>query len=150
MSTKSTIAYGKNFHFYHEALDDDHVYLELETTQFEAGYGRVMIPIPIHIWETIRHLGGARFDLVHKTDEELQVMVEQEVDKRIAKYQEALRERPKSAGWISLAGSLVYGSANDPREQQLESALAYYIRERRHQQEVQAAVLELRKEQSRP
>lgn len=23
-----------------------------------------MIPIPIHIWETVRHLGGARLDLV--------------------------------------------------------------------------------------
>jgi hypothetical protein len=30
MSTKSTIAYGPTFHFYHEALDDNYVYLELE------------------------------------------------------------------------------------------------------------------------
>jgi hypothetical protein len=29
MSTKATIAYGDNFHFYHEVLDDNHVYLEL-------------------------------------------------------------------------------------------------------------------------
>ena len=43
MSTKATLAYGKNFHFYHEVMDDDHVYLELDTTQFEAGYGRVMV-----------------------------------------------------------------------------------------------------------
>ena len=46
MSTKSTIAHGPGFHFYHEVLDEDHVYLELETTSFEAGYGRVMLPIP--------------------------------------------------------------------------------------------------------
>ena len=26
MSTKATIAHGKNFHFYHEVMDDDHVY----------------------------------------------------------------------------------------------------------------------------
>ena len=69
MSTKCTIAHDESFHFYHEVLDDDHVYLELRTTHFEAGYGRVMIPIPIHIWETIRHLGGVRLDLVLGTGE---------------------------------------------------------------------------------
>jgi hypothetical protein len=80
MSTKCTIAHGENFHFYHEVLDDEHVYLELETTQFEAGYRRVMLPIPIHIWETIRHLGGAQLDLADKQDDELLAMVETEVD----------------------------------------------------------------------
>lgn len=49
MSTKATIARGNQFHFSHEVLDDEHVYLELNTMQFEAGYGGVMIPIPIHI-----------------------------------------------------------------------------------------------------
>jgi hypothetical protein len=66
MSTKCTIACGENFHFYREALDDNHVYLELDTTYFEASYRRVMLPIPIHIWETIRHLGGAQLDLADK------------------------------------------------------------------------------------
>ena len=107
MSTKATIAHGDQFHFYHEVLDDDHVYLELNTTQFEAGYGRVMLPIPIHIWEVIRHLGGARLDLVEKTDEDLLAMVEGDVDEHITKYQEALRDHPDRAGWASLAGSLV-------------------------------------------
>ena len=45
MSTKATIAHGENFRFYHEVMDEDHVYLETETTHFEAGYGRVMLPI---------------------------------------------------------------------------------------------------------
>ena len=49
MSTKSTIAHGRNFHLYHEALDEDYVYLELEGTKFEASYNRVMIPIPVHV-----------------------------------------------------------------------------------------------------
>jgi hypothetical protein len=43
MSTKSTIAYGRNFHLYHEALDEDYVYLELEGTKFEASYNRVKL-----------------------------------------------------------------------------------------------------------
>ena len=37
MSTKSTIAYGENFHFYHELMDPEpNVYLELEGVHFEA------------------------------------------------------------------------------------------------------------------
>ena len=28
MSTKATIAHGENFRFYHEVMDEDHVYLE--------------------------------------------------------------------------------------------------------------------------
>ncbi len=97
MSTKSTIAYGNNFHFYHEVCDDNHVYLELEGMEFEAGYGRVMVSIPIHIWEVIRHLGEARLDLVNHTDEDLLKMVEEDVDGRIAEFEEAaMRIDPKS------------------------------------------------------
>ena len=29
MSTKATVAYGKNFHFYKEVLDEDFIYLEM-------------------------------------------------------------------------------------------------------------------------
>jgi hypothetical protein len=148
MSTKATIAYGDNFHFYHEVLDEDHVYLELETTHFEAGYGRVMIPIPIHIWETIRHLGGARLDLVNHTDEDLLAKVEAEVDERIADYRNALRENPDRAGWFSFVGSLVYGGADDPREQQIARGMEYYRNERQRQREVQAAIDKLRASQA--
>jgi len=42
MSLKATLAYGKNFHFYHEALDNNHVYLELEDVSYDVGYRRVM------------------------------------------------------------------------------------------------------------
>jgi hypothetical protein len=91
MSTRATIAHGKNFHFYHEVFDDNHVYLEQEGMEFEAGYQRVMVSIPIHIWETIRHLGAARLDLVNHTDEDLLAMVEAKVDERIAEYQREKR-----------------------------------------------------------
>ena len=147
MSTKATIAYGENFHFYHEAMDEDHVYLELETTHFEAGYGRVMLPIPIHIWETIRHLGGARLDLVNRTDEALLAMVEAAVDARITRYQEALRTHPERAGLMSLAGSLVYGGTEDPRMEQIARGMEYYRHERQRQREIQAAIGKLREAQ---
>ena len=147
MSTKATIAHGEIFHFYHEVMDDDHVYLELETTHFEAGYGRVMLPIPIHIWETIRPLGGARLDLVQCTDEALRAMVEAAVDARITRYQEALRTHPDRAGLMSLAGSLVYGVAEDPRVEQITRGMEYYRNERQHQREIQAAIGKLREAQ---
>jgi hypothetical protein len=98
MSTKCTIAHDASFHFYQEVLDDDHVYLELRTTQFEAVCGHVVIPIPVHIWETIRHLGGVRLDLVDKDDSELLAMVEADVEERIAAHEAAKREHPAPLG----------------------------------------------------
>ena len=85
-------------------ITDDHVYLRLETTHFEAGYGSVMIPIPIHVWETIRHLGGADLDLADQSDEELLVRVQTEVDERIAEYQKVVRERPDRADFFAIVG----------------------------------------------
>jgi hypothetical protein len=147
MSTKCTIAHGEHFHFYHEVMDDNHVYLQLETSHFEASYGRVTVPIPVHIWETIRHLGGARLDLVDNTDEDLSATVQADVDRRIDAYQKAMREHPDRAGWISLIGCLVYGAADDPRDMQMETGMAYYRHERQRQREVKAAIAALREAQ---
>ena len=69
MSTKSTIAYGSTFHLYHEALDENHVYLELEQVEFEASYNRVMVPIPVHIWEVIRQYPGIDLSWAEKSDQ---------------------------------------------------------------------------------
>jgi hypothetical protein len=149
MSTKSTIAHGPNFHFYHELGDDDHVYLRLEMTEFEAGYGRVMVPIPIHIWETIRPLGGARFDLIEQTDEDLFAIVERDVDERIAEYKEAFNKDQKLAVIISLSSSMPYGGADEPRDEQLKNGIEYYREERKRQREVHEAILKLRESQGR-
>ena len=147
MSTKATIAHGSNFHFYHEVFDDNHVYLELEGMEFEAGYGRVMVSIPIHIWETIRHLGAARLDLINHTDEDLLKMVEDYVDKRIAEYQEAHHQDPDRTGWPRFAGRMLYGAADEPRENQIKSGMEYFHRERQRQREVHEAIVKLREAQ---
>src|ERR1700744_4370957 len=136
MSTKCTIVHGDQFHFYHEVLDDDHVYLELDTTHFEAGYGRVMVPIPIHIWETIRHHGGAQLGLADKKDEELLAMVESEVDQRIVDYQQAVCEEPNRAGLVSFFGCLTYGTADSPRVDQIHKEMEYFLHKRQRQREV--------------
>jgi hypothetical protein len=138
MSTKCTIAHDESFHFYHEVLDDDHVYLELHTTHFEASYGRVMIPIPIHIWETIRHLGGARLDLVEKQDSDLLAMVEAEVDERIANYESVSGEHPDQARFFKLLGCIPYGAADTARAEQIRKGLKYF--ERGRQQRVKELI----------
>lgn len=150
MSTKCTIAYGENFHFYNEVLDKDHVYLQLQTTHYEAGYGRVTVEIPIHIWETIRHLGGARLDLADKTDEDLRKIVEAAVDKRIANYQKFLQENSNHSNLFRIIGVMGYGAADTPREEQIDRGMKYHQTERQRQQEVKAAIESLRAEQRHP
>ena len=143
MSTKSTIACAENFHLYREVLDDDHVYLQLETTHFEAGYGRVMIPIPMHVWETIRQLGGADLDLVDRSDGDLLARVEKEVGERMAEYQRVARERPGHADFFAILGSLVYGTADQPRAEQIQRGMNYFQLERKRQTELQARITSL-------
>jgi hypothetical protein len=50
MSTKISISYGQNYHFYHEAFDVSNVYLQVEGYEYEVKNDRVMIQVPIEIW----------------------------------------------------------------------------------------------------
>ena len=142
MSTKATIAHGKNFHFYHEALDDRYVYLELEDVPFEASYNRVMVPIPTHIWEVIRRHPGVDLSLVDKTDDELRVQVEQRVDERIAEYNR-LNDDAKQRGLFRIFGALTYGDVELPREEQLAKGIAYFTALRERQRQIKRAIEEL-------
>ena len=140
MSTKATIAHGPNFHLYHEVFDEDNVYLELEGTQFEAGYNRVMAPIPVHVWEVIRQYPGIDLTYADKTDAELSRLVEQQVDDRIKQYAEA---DEKAKALVSLFGSLALGTADQPREQQIAAGLDYFSKVRTHQLQIKQAIAEL-------
>ena len=144
MSTKSTIAYGPTFHLYHEALDDDYVYLELEQVQFEASYNRVMVPIPVHIWEVIRQYPGIDFSWTEKSDQGILDYVTQSVDDRIRKYEETEENRK---GLISLIGFLAFGTADEPRDEQIEKGVTFYRDLRTHQQQVKTAIEELQQAQ---
>jgi hypothetical protein len=143
MSTKATIAYGPTFHFYHEALDDNYVYLELEQVAFEASYNRVMVPIPVHIWEVIRQYPGLDLSWADKSDQDILESVSQAVDDRIQQFAEAGDRKE----FVSLCGGLVYGKADDSRADQIQRGMAYYQTLRAHQQQVIAAIEELRKAQ---
>lgn len=148
MSTKITVAYGDNFHLYRESFDEDYIYLEMEGVQFEASYNQVMMPIPIHIWEVIRQYKGIDLSWAAKTDEEIMRYVEQEVDGRIQKYQQA--ESEKHQRLIALLGSIPYGSADTPRQQQLDRGIAYFHRLREHQQQIKQAIEQLEQANQNP
>ena len=136
MTVKATLAYGKSFHFYHEALDNNHVYLELEDVSYDAGYRRIMVAIPIDVWEAIRGLGAAKLDLINATDEELSRQVEKLINARILEYERVKRSDPDQAARLRFANSAEFGAADEPREQQVLKGIQSYKTERERQREV--------------
>ena len=148
MSTKVTVAYGENFHLYQEVFDEDYIYLELEGVKFEASYNRIVMPIPIHIWEVIRKYQGIDLSWASRTDESILQYVEEEVDKRIQKFQQA--ENQKNQRLIALLGSMPYGSADTSRQQQIEKGIDYFKNLREHQREIKQAIEDLEKTNKNP
>lgn len=138
MTVKATLAYGKSFHFYHEALDNNHVYLELEDVPYEVGYRRLMVAIPIDVWEVIRGLGAAKLDLLNASDENIAGMVAAAVDERVAAYERALTSDREEAERLRFNDSLLFGAADSPREKQAMRGVEYYKTERERQREVAA------------
>lgn len=147
MSTRSTIAYGDTFHLYSDALDSDHIYLELEGTNFEASYNRVIVPIPVHIWEVIRKYTIAQFDLVEMDDKALEAFVKKEVTERLKQIAEDKAAKGKDTSIYAWFGSATYGSGDDPYEKQVETGVASLRRERAHQREIKAAIENLKRAQ---
>jgi hypothetical protein len=102
VSTKSSIAWGDDFHLYSEAFDEDGGrYLELRGVEFHASPTGVTVRIPAAIWEVIRHLGGADLSLVDLTDEQIRERAGRQADRAVASYAEALRsERGGALGRV--------------------------------------------------
>lgn len=117
MSTKCTLYYDQNHHFYAECGDEDHVYLEIENDS-------VSTTLRLDLEQMVGLVN--QFDLnelrrqAELTDEQIRAHVEATVN---ARYQ--------SKDFLSqLAGSLVYGCANDPKEKQIAAAMEFYTHKR--------------------
>jgi hypothetical protein len=134
MSTKSSLAHGEQFHLYNEALDDEHVYLELNHAEFEASQNHVMVRVPLEVWLTIQQVKPPRLDVAGKNDQELLELVQADVDERIARYQAATTDRGR--GFASLIGAWVYGQADQPRDEQIEQGLKYHLEVRQRQERI--------------
>lgn len=137
---KTTLAYGKSFHFYQEAHDNNYVYLEFEDIPYDAGYRRIMIAIPIDIWETIRKLGGAQLNLVDVSDEELVRMVEESITKRMTEYEKTQASTPEQANQLRFDDSMIFGAADEPRDRQIARGIEYYRTERERQREIMTRI----------
>lgn len=142
MTVKATLAYGKSFHFYREGLDNNYVYLELEDVPYDAGYRRVMVAIPIDVWEVIRPLGQARLDLIDLSDEELLAIAKSTVNERINNYEKARAADPEKADVIRFENSVIFGAADDERERQVVRGVEYYRTERERQRAIVARMVQ--------
>lgn len=136
MSTKSTIKYGENYHFYTEAMDDNNVYLDLSrdlllnmTSHF------VTIQIPAEIWEHIKNSYTFDTSKAEFTDKQIEQLVINEVDERIKSY----NEKPDCV-FRTLSGSLTYGLPSDPREQQIDAGIKFWKQVRFEQQQLKQKI----------
>jgi hypothetical protein len=135
-TTADTQSPNFNFHFPQEVpFDHDHVYLELTGADldYEARPGRLLVRIPVEVWEVMRHQAPADLRFADWTDEQIDAYVEQEVDERIREYHQHLEGAGRSDRMLMPSVCLGFGSAADPREQQLEAGREYF-RELRDQQ----------------
>lgn len=143
MSTKCSLAYGDTFHLYQECLDEDNVYLELESVEFEATHERVMVAVPIAIWETIREYTIVDLSYADKSDEEIEAMVFEAVDERIEKYSNCDDERQRN--FAAVIGAIPYGLASTPRNEQIEQGIQYYRQQRERQLIIKEQIIALKK-----
>ena len=129
MSTRATLSYGSTFHLFEEVFDEEHVYLEREGADFEAAPGRILVKIPLAVWEMVRAHSPYDVSLADLDDDALLAHVEAEADARIA------RRDPLGFG--------VYGPTRSPREAQLERGLAWHRERRAAQRRVRDEVQRL-------
>lgn len=138
MAVRTTLAYGRNFHFYLQAHENNYVYLELEDVPYEVGYRRVMIALPVDVWETLRGLAATQLDLVNASDAELIEMVTLKVDERVREYARARSSGPEKADTVRFKNSIMFGAADSPHEEQVERGIQYYKLERERQRAIVA------------
>lgn len=129
MSTKCSIVWGDNFHFYTDCFDDEHVFLSLQggELEFEATSGEVVIGIPKSVWGAIKGCDLVAQDLVDLTDDQLLEKIGIVVDERIAR-----NDDPES--FMAAMGSMVYGLTTDPRDDQIKDGMEWHRGEREKQQ----------------
>ena len=88
--------------------------------------------------EHVRRFSGVDLSLADATDDELRADVEAYVDERIARYEAAKNDRERA--FASVLGSLGYGPADAPREEQVAQGMEERTRRRAYEREVRAAI----------
>lgn len=134
MSTKCTVRYSDDFHFYRECMDDDNLYLQINKAKFESYNDFVTLTIPKAIWAIIRESEPVELEYATLTDEQILEKVTQEVDKRIEDHKAQTDEGLQML--YNFAGSLLYGMADDVRNTQIMRGISWHNAERKREKAI--------------
>ena len=112
MSTKITISHDQDIHLYQEIADESRIYLK-----FKKGGLDVRLEIDVaHALAIARAFDLGRVERMSKiTDEDIDDHVRGCVKERLGKD-----------GLAAIFGMLIYGSADEPEERQVENGISYY------------------------
>jgi len=131
MSTKISLAHGKNFHLFHDGMDENNEYIYLQITSCNECHNTKTIAVPVDVWETIRQIPGIKFDLINKTHDDIVNMVTAQVNERMNEYNAATRSDEKNL--INFCGSALFGNCSLSIHQQIKNGLDYYQEQREFQ-----------------
>jgi len=117
MSTKVTLYYDQDTHFYTECLDNDHVYMH---------FNREADPLSVKVRLTIEQVAGF-VNMVEIGELRRQSEI---TDEQIVKHvEDFVNARQKKEDFFSkLTGLLVYGMVDDSVESQIDSGIAHYTK----------------------
>ena len=143
MSTKSSLAWGDDFHLYEEIFEEGVVHLELRGVDFQANRDAVEVAIPIAIWESIRQVGVATFELADRTDVELEAMAQAEVAARAARREED-RRAGREFRFLDLHDN-AHGPSSDPEADRVARVVAYLAKARADQRALREKIASYRR-----
>lgn len=141
MSTKATIRHGENFHFYEECFDDARVYLSLEDSYFEAYPDRVVVAIPLDVWEGIKNSFHADISYADKTNAEIRTEVEENVRARIERNAKLKKADKK---FSAIFGMFQYGDVNLPEEEQIKNGIKHFTKIRKKHKELKNKIEQIK------
>lgn len=136
MSTRSSIVYAEDFHFFQDLFDEDHsVYLELrgEDISYSASPKNVTIRIPAHVWERIRSSHKTDLSLVNLSEPEIERKVRTMVEERLA---DIASSDVRTLELAKFRGSGVIGHGDEPTEEQVRKGVAHYLEARAMQRAI--------------
>ncbi len=113
----ASLACGVRYDLYEGEDDLDGITLDLNRADFVAWPDRILVRIPLHVWESIRHYSNADWSLLAISDKELSEYVEQEVEKASS-----------TKNWTGLRQ--IFGNAHDSKEKRIDQAMQYYMKKR--------------------
>jgi len=136
MTNKNILLNGRNYKVYTRCFDEENIYLQFEGFEFSTNDDSVTVAIPLNVWENLRKVDGiSQLDLVNMSDSEIEKKVVEEVDGRIRELS-LFGKEDNMAKLIKMENYLVYGDANDSKDNQIKKGLSFYLEQRERQKAI--------------